>query len=160
MRHLTVILLIASLAMVAYPAKAQQMSFSFEYRIQVNYHAPIAQQAGIRFVGARFQPAYGMPFGTMHFDVENRSNVCNIRLFAGGRPVADSGPLSYGRHTAWVNQIPRGMQVSFQIVANDCYGRTVAQDFMQFWTPPPEIVTEYQWEQMTVSRRTVRVGYR
>lgn len=158
MRYMIASLLVLTCAIIGHPVKAQ-VSFSFEYRIQVNFSAPL-QQAGVRFVGARFEPVYGAQFGTMHFDVENRSQVCNIRMFSGGRPIADSGPMRPGIHTAWVGQVPRGVRAFFQIVATDCYGRPVARDVMQFWTPPPEIVTEYQWEQVTVSRRTVRIGYR
>lgn len=161
MRHLVALLVIALFTMSAHAANAQ-MSISFEYRFQVNIHAPIVQLAGIRFVGARFEPLYGAPFGTMHFDVST-TDVCNIQMFtggSGGRPIFDSGRLFPGIHPMFVYEVPRGIRAGFEIVAYDCYGRPLARDIMHFWTPPPEIVTEIQWEQVTISQRTVRVGYR
>ena len=143
------------------PSSAQ-MAVSFNYHISVNVQATI-HQAAVQFRGAQFHPVMGAPFGRMTFLIGTTAS-CNLRMFArmGMQmvPVFDSGPIFAGVHSAWVDSVRRGDFQEFIIVSQDCFGNVQARDRLTFWTPPPQIVTTYQWEQVTISRRTVRVGYR
>ena len=139
-----------------------QMAVSFNYHVSVNVHATI-NLAAVRFQGAQFHPVMGTPSGRMTFLI-GTTGSCNLRMFArvgmNMVPVFDSGPIFAGVHSAWVDNVRRGDFQEFVIVSHDCFGNLQAQDRLTFWTPPPEIVTTYQWEQITLSRRTVRVGFR
>ena len=124
-------------------------------------HATVTQ-AGLQFQGARFFPMMGTPFGHMEFMIAT-TNSCNIRMFGtnafGLVPIFDSGPIMSGVYPAWVNGVTRGAWQEFVIASFDCFGNMRAQDRISFFTPLPQIVTVEQWEQVTVSRRTVRIGY-
>lgn len=163
MRQLCNILLAFVLSVSFSPVAVQaRTTVTFNYHISVHVQATI-QRAGLRFVGARFEPYAGTSLGRMHFLISTTAS-CNVRMF-GLRgpsliPVFDSGPLYRGTHPAWVENVNRGDYQRFVIVSYDCSGWVQARDQIAFWTPPPQIVTTYQWEQVTVARRTVRVGYR
>ena len=142
-------------------AQWSNSSFSFSYRIDISVHATVTQ-AGLQFQGASFVPMMGTPFGHMEFMIAT-TNSCNIRMFGtnafGLVPIFDSGPIMSGVYPAWVNGVTRGAWQEFVIASFDCFGNMLAQDRISFFTPQPQIVTVEQWEQVTVSRRTVRIGY-
>ena len=49
----------------------------------------------------------------------------------------------------WVAPVNRGDLQRFLIVAFNCYGQVIAQDWVEFWTPPPAVVTIEQWQRVT-----------
>ena len=100
----------------------------------------------------------GTPFGHMEFLVAT-TTACNIRMFGqsafGVVPIFDSGPIPSGLYPARVGGVSRGAWQEFVIASFDCFGNLLARDRISFFTPPPQVVTVEQWEQVTVSRRTV-----
>ena len=143
-------------------AQGYGYSVSFSYRIDVHIQAHI-RRAGVRFRDIRFTPHEGTPAGRFDFQFET-TGACNVRLLGrygpSLRPVFDTGPIYGGLHSGWVDPMNRGDWQELIIEARDCSGNVMAHDRLTFWTPPPQIVTVEQWEQVTISRRTVRVGYR
>ena len=163
MRIIAVAVALALVALpVSVPAQFGSVNVSFQYRISVSVQATI-QQAGVQFLGLRFIPHPGTPLGHVDFDFAT-TGVCNVRFLAHAGPhlvpIFDSGPISKGRHRGWVENVLRADQQMFVLQASDCYGNTLAHDRVTFWTPPPQIRTVDQWNvSVSVSRRTVRVGY-
>ena len=142
-------------------AQSFQSSFSFSYRIDISVHATITQ-AGLQFQGAQFIPLMGTPYGRMEFLIAT-TTACNVRMFGmtpyGVVPIFDSGPIMSGVYPAWADGVIRGTWQEFMIASFDCFGNLLAQDRISFHTPPPQIVTVEQWEQVVISRRTIRIGY-
>ena len=149
-------------ALFSLPSEAQQYSVSFSYRVEINVSTQL-YLAGVKITGVEFVPFTGTPNGRAYFFVRT-VGVCGLRLFGTGPfgPVLiyDTGPaVMDGPSTMWADNVSRGYLHGFAIVGLNCYGQPVGQDLVEFWTPPPQIVTLQQWEQVTITRRTVRVGY-